>query len=79
MMFMRDIKNVPYEELCNELRGKTVRFVSDCELFHGFDVTGRVQRLDRSQYETLIYVKTTSGKLLTIGSNMDKLRYQIKD
>ena len=74
---MRDVKGIPYEELCNELRGKTVRFVSDCELFRGFDVTGRVQRLDRSQYETLIYVKTQSGKQLTIGSNMDKLRYQI--
>ena len=70
------IKNISYEEI-SLLTGKTVNFKSDCEFFPNFDVTGKVYKIERRIDETIIYVKTKSGKNITIGSNMKNLSYEI--
>lgn len=70
------IKNIPYEEI-SLLSGKTVNFVSNCEFFPNFDVTGKVYKIEKNINETLIYIKTKNGKKLTIGSNMKNLSYEI--
>ncbi len=57
------------------LVGKTVRFVSDCEFFQNFDVTGLVYSY--SIYNNEILFKVKSRKNITIGSNMKNLRFEI--
>lgn len=72
-----EVKNIPYNELYEIIMGKTVNFKSDCEFFPNFDVTGKVYKIERRINETIIYVKTKSGKNITIGSNMKNLSYEI--
>lgn len=72
-----EVKNIPYNELYKIIMGKTVNFKSDCEFFPNFDVTGKVYKIERRINETIIYVKTKSGKNITIGSNMKNLTYEI--
>ena len=55
------------------LKGSTIRFISDCELFPNFDVTGKVMSisLEGSEYVFNVFIK---GKNIHIGSNMKNLR-----
>lgn len=57
------------------LVGKRVRFVSDCEFFPNFDVTGLVYSY--SIYNNEILFKVKSRKSITIGSNMKNLMFEI--
>ena len=52
---------------------RTIQFVSDCELFPNFDVTGKVMSisLEGSEYVFNVFIK---GKNIHIGSNMKNLR-----
>lgn len=66
-----------YVSLRDKIVGKTVRFKSDCEFFPNFDVTGKVTNITLRPNESLIYVKTKSGKNITVGSNMKNLTCEI--
>lgn len=61
-----------YNEIYS-LKGSTIQFVSDCELFTSFDVTGKVMSisLEGSEYVFNVFIK---GKNIHIGSNMKNLR-----
>lgn len=73
---MELVKNYTYENLCKALIGHKARFKSDCEFFPNFDVKGRVLEITISKNkEYLIKVKTNSGKVLDIGSNMTNLEF----
>lgn len=61
-----------YDEIYS-LKGSNIQFVSDCELFPNFDVTGKVMSisLEGSEYVFNVFIK---GKNIHIGSNMKNLR-----
>ena len=61
-----------YDEIYS-LKGSNIQFVSDCELFPNFDVTGKVKSisLEGSEYVFIVSIK---GKNIHIGSNMKNLR-----
>lgn len=71
------VSKLSYSKLSELTLGKTVRFVSDCEFFPNFDVTGKVIDLSLSGSEYIFTVKT-KGKKISIGSNMKNLRIEIK-
>lgn len=55
--------------------GKRVRITSSCEMFPGFNVTGKVLSVSKTVYgESLIRVKTDNGKTMTVGSSMRDFR-----
>ena len=72
---MQKIKKMSLLDLSKTLIGHKVRFISDCEFFPNFIVSGRV--LDVSignNNEYLINIKTKpTGKEMTVGSNMRNL------
>lgn len=74
---MEAVKKYAYQKLTTMLSGQQVRFISDCELFPNFDVIGKVMHTYMKGTELIFKVKTTTGKLLDIGSNMKNLRFQI--
>ena len=69
---MKFVKNMTYDEIYS-LRGNEVRFISDCEIFPNFDITGKVKSisLEGSEYVFTVLVK---GKNIYIGSNMKNLK-----
>ena len=75
---MESIKIYTYEKLCKILIGHKARFKSDCEFFPNFDIKGRVLGINIGQNnEYLIKVKTNSGKIIDIGSNMSHLEFVV--
>ena len=71
-LIMKFVKNMTYDEIYL-LRGNEVRFISDCEIFPNFDITGKVKSisLEGSEY---IFVVSIKGKNIYIGSNMKNLK-----
>ena len=71
-LIMKFVKNMTYDEIYS-LRGNEVRFISDCEIFPNFDITGKVKSisLEGSEYVFTVLVK---GKNIYIGSNMKNLK-----
>ena len=71
-LIMKLVKKMTYDEIYS-LTGSTIQFVSDCELFPNFDVTGKVKSisLEGSEYIFNVFIK---GKNIHIGSNMKNLR-----
>ena len=68
---MNPIKNYGYNILNNMLLGKIVQFISDCEFFPNFNVTGKVISMTMKNGETIINViENKTNKHLSIGSNM---------
>lgn len=67
------------QELSDILIGKNIRFISDCQLFPNFDVTGKVISINvASNNEYLIeIIKKGSSKRYKIGSNMYNLQFSI--
>ena len=53
---MNPIKNYGYNILNNMLLGKIVQFISDCEFFPNFNVTGKVISMTMKNGETIINV-----------------------
>lgn len=61
----------------NGLVGKRVHFVSDCDIFP-INVKGKVLSAENKKDETLIRFRVIpSNKVITIGSNMHNLRYEL--
>ena len=76
---MNPIKNYGYNILNNMLLGKIVQFISDCEFFPNFNVTGKVISMTMKNGETIInIIETKTNKHLSIGSNMKNLRFMVK-
>ena len=76
---MNPIKNYGYNILNNMLLGKIVQFISDCEFFPNFNVTGKVISITMKNGETIINViENKTNKHLSIGSNMKNLRFTVK-
>lgn len=71
-LIMKLVKKMTYDEIYS-LKGSNIQFVSDCELFPNFDVTGKVKSisLEGSEYVFIVSIK---GKNIHIGSNMKNLR-----
>ena len=70
----KEVSKISYTELLS-LKGKSVRFISDCEIFPNFDVSGKVLSLEFNNNENIFVVKT-NGKIIHIGSNMKNLRLE---
>lgn len=70
----KEVSKISYNELLS-LKGKNVRFISDCEIFPNFDVTGKVLSLEFNNNENIFVVKT-NRKIIHIGSNMKNLRLE---
>lgn len=60
-----------------KLSGKKVHFKSDCEFFPNFDVTGRIIGTEIKGTELVFKLKTIKGKIISVGSNMLNLRYEL--
>ena len=55
--------------------GKHIKITSNCEMFPGFKVTGKLLSVSNTSYgESLLKVKTDEGKILSIGSSMRDFR-----
>lgn len=74
---MEFVKNYPFEIIYKKLFGKNVRFVSDCEFFPNFDVIIKINKIYINQNEIMFRGSTKSNKNLTIGSNMQNLKFEI--
>ena len=75
---MIKISKYSYGDLCKLLIGKKVHFISDCQLFPNFNMTGYVISINiASNNEFLIHIKTNNGKYYDIGSNMHNLQFEI--
>lgn len=74
---MEFVKNYPFEIIYKKLFGKNVRFVSDCEFFPNFDVIIKINKIYINQNEIMFRGLTKSNKNLTIGSNMQNLKFEI--
>ena len=57
--------------------GKNVHFTSDCEFFPNFDVVIKVNDIYINKNEIIFKGKTKNNKMLTIGSNMHNLQFEI--
>lgn len=73
---MELIKKYTYKNINKLLLTKTVHFISDCEFFPNFNITGKVISIHIHNNEILFEVKIKEKKL-TIGSNMKNLQFEI--
>ena len=75
---MENISSYDYEKIANNLVGKPIRFVSDCELFPNFDVSGKIINLSiNSTGEIIMNFRIRStGRIIIIGSRMRNLRFE---
>lgn len=71
---VKEVSKISYNELLS-LKGKNIRFISDCEIFPNFAVSGKVLSLEFNNNENIFVVKT-NGKIIHIGSNMKNLRLE---
>lgn len=73
------VKKYTYNQIKEMLNKKTVRFVSDCQFFPDFDVTGKVRYVDvASNGELMFHLKLLkSQKKIQIGYNMKNLKFEI--
>lgn len=76
---MEFTKKYSNNKLIKLLLGKRVHFKSDCELFPNFDVTGRVvDHTYAKNGELILKVKSmNSPRILPIGTNMNRLRFEV--
>ena len=74
---MNPIKNYGYNILNNMLLGKIVQFISDCEFFPNFNVTGKVIEINLSGNIPLIKTILTSGKIINIDGGMSNLSFEV--
>jgi hypothetical protein len=76
---MKKIKGLSHYKL-QHLIGHTVRFISDCEMFPHFNVTGRVVSITTHKSEPIIeIIEKRYHKRITISGHMKNLRYETED
>ena len=71
-LIMKLVKNMTYDEIYS-LIGSEVRFISDCEIFPNFDITGKVKSISLIDSE-YVFIVSVKGKNIHIGSNMKNLQ-----
>lgn len=77
---MEYIKKYSIEQIISLLNKKTVRFTANCQFFPNFDIEGKVKKYDIGKNgELIIYVKHSNGKLISIGTNMNDLMFEVLD
>lgn len=75
---MKRIDNYSYDFLIKLILGQTVHFTSDCEFFPNFNITGKVISYSIKSNELIFSVKElTKQKILTVGTNMKNLKFEI--
>ena len=76
---MEFVKNYTIQKLTSKMLGKNVRFTSDCELFHNFNVKVKVISISYAQNTEILFkcIVLCSRKQITIGSNMRNLQFEI--
>lgn len=75
---MTKISKYSYKDLCKLIIGKNVNFISDCQFFPNFNITGYVISINiASNNEFLIHIKRNNGKYYDIGSHMHNLQFEI--
>ena len=61
------------------LIGKNITFISDCEFFPNFNVTGILIGIYIKNNEILFKLNVKSKKDFIVGSNMKNLKFKIND
>lgn len=74
---MESVKSYTYKKLINKLLGNIVHFTSECELFPNFDINGKVISYYINNNELILKVKNQNYKIIDIGTNMHKLKFEI--
>lgn len=74
---MKLVKKESFPTLIQNLVGKKCHFTSTCEFFPNFNVKGLIISYYIKGNELVLKMKTTSGKIIDIGSNMKELKYEI--
>ena len=74
---MEPVKNYSFSQLYKKMFGKNIHFTSDCEFFPNFDVIIKVNDIYINKNEIIFKGKTKNNKMLTIGSNMSHLQFEI--
>lgn len=74
---MDNVKDYSFSQLYKKMFGKNVHFTSDCEFFPNFDVVIKVNDIYINKNEIIFKGKTKSNKMLTIGSNMSHLMFEV--
>lgn len=73
---MKKLKGISRYRL-QRMIGHHVRFISDCELFPNFNVTGKVVNVAIQSNEPIIeIIEKRSHKRLTISGHMKNLQYE---
>lgn len=73
---MKRIDNLNYKELYS-LLNKTVRFISDCEFFPNFDVSGKIVKITFNKGEYIFLLRLKNKKEIEVGSNMKNLQFEL--
>ena len=74
---MIEVKEYTYETLSELCLGQHVHFTSDCELFPNFDIKCKVLQIQIKGSEIIFTCKLSNGKIITVGSNMKNLKFEI--
>jgi hypothetical protein len=74
---MDNVKDYSFSQLYKKMFGKNVHFTSDCEFFPNFDVVIKVNDIYINKNEIIFKGKTKNSKMLTIGSNMSHLMFEV--
>ena len=74
---MELVKKYPINILRNKLLSKKVHFVSDCQLFPNFNVTGKVVEITLSNGIPLLKTILINGKTIHIDGGMSNLKFEI--
>ena len=74
---MELVKKYSINLLRNKLLGKKVHFISDCQLFPNFNVTGKVIQISLSGTIPLFKTILTSGKTIDIDGGMSNLSFEL--
>lgn len=74
---MEPVKKYPINVLRQKILGKKVHFISDCQLFPNFNVTGKVIEINLSSNIPLLKTILTSGKTINIDGGMSNLQFEL--
>ena len=74
---MDNVKDYSFSQLYKKMFGKNVHYTSDCTFFPNFDVVIKVNDIYINKNEIIFKGKTKNNKMLTIGSNMSHLSFEV--
>lgn len=74
---MKLVKKESFTSLIKNIVGNKCHFTSTCEFFPNFNVKGLIISYYIRGSELIFKMKTNSGKIIDIGSNMKELKYEV--